>query len=263
MKEISLDRPTARGRTADVYDWDDGHILKLFHPWFRIEDIEYERSMAQAVHASGVKTPAVGELIQIQGRHGLIYERVAGQSMLTVLLHSPWTVLKYSRLLASLHAQMHECVFDADIPAQQERIRNKIKYAEALTASLKTSLLGALDSLPQGDRVCHGDFHPGNVLVSGKEVTIIDWIDASRGNPLADLARTSIILLGIAATRQASNQFLKIFVKLFHSAYLKEYFRLRPGGEAEYQRWLAVVAGARLSENIPELEAWLIRRASS
>ena len=42
MKEISLDKPIAHGRTADVYDWDDGHILKLFHNWFELENIEYE-----------------------------------------------------------------------------------------------------------------------------------------------------------------------------------------------------------------------------
>jgi hypothetical protein len=38
-------------------------------------------------------------------------------------------------------------------------------------------------------------------------------------------------------------------------------FNLRPGGYEEYRRWLAVVAAARLSEHIPELEQWLVARA--
>jgi len=29
-----------------------------------------------------------------------------------------------------------------------------------------------------------------------------------------------------------------------------------PGGTNEYHRWLPVVAAARLSENIPEVEGW-------
>ena len=28
-----LSSPIAEGRTAEVYDWHDGHILKLYHTW--------------------------------------------------------------------------------------------------------------------------------------------------------------------------------------------------------------------------------------
>lgn len=261
MKEISLDKPIARGRTADVYDWDAGHILKLFHNWFDNKDIEYEQKIARAVHASGVKAPVVGDRIQVQGRSGLIYERVAGESMLTMFQHKPWMVFTYSRILANLHVQMHERICETDIPAQRMKLQHKINHVDALPASLKTSLLNTLDAMPIGDRVCHGDFHPANVLISGKNATVIDWIDASRGNPLADVARTSIIFLGATATKQIPNIFLKMFTKLSHTVYLREYFRLRPHGMDEYNRWLAIVAAARLTEGMPELEKWLIQQA--
>jgi hypothetical protein len=48
MKEISLDHPIARGRTAAVYDWDEGHVLKLFYDWFDFEAIEYEMPFISA-----------------------------------------------------------------------------------------------------------------------------------------------------------------------------------------------------------------------
>ena len=262
MKKIPLDKPIARGRTADVYDWDDGHILKLFHNWFELENIEYELKIATAIHASGVKAPAVAQLIQAQGRNGLIYERVAGKSMLELFQRKPWMLFAYSQILARLHAQMHEYVFNGDgIPSQRRRLQNKINNADPLSASTKTSLLNALHSLPEGDRVCHGDFHPANVLISGENARVIDWMDASRGNPLADVARTSIIFLGSAATKELPNLFLKIFIKIAHAEYLREYFRLCPNGIDEYHRWLQIVAGARLSENIPELEKWLLQQA--
>jgi uncharacterized protein (TIGR02172 family) len=258
-----LQPPLARGRTADVHLWDDTHILKLFHNWFDLENIEYEQRLARAVYTSGVKSPVVGEIVQVDGRNGLIYERVAGESMLDLILRKPWNVFTYAHLLAQLHAQMHECKFGTEIPTQRDRLQNKIKSAQALPDAAKQSLFVAMDQLPAGDRVCHGDFHPANVLTHGKEATVIDWIDASRGNPLADVARTSIILLGSAGSTQARNPFMKLFIRTFHSAYLKQYFHLRPGGENEYRRWLPIVAGARLSENIPELETWLIEQATS
>ena len=86
-------------------------------------------------------------------------------------------------------------------------------------------------------------------------------MDAARGNPLADVARTSIIFLGATETEEIPNPFVRVLVKVFHSIYLSHYFRLRPGGEAEYSRWLPIVAGARLNENIPELEKWLVQQA--
>jgi uncharacterized protein (TIGR02172 family) len=261
MKEIALDQPIARGRTADVYDWDDGHILKLFHNWFPLEDVEYELKIARAVNASGVKSPMVGDLIEVEGRNGLIYERVAGQSMLAMFRRRPWLLFRYARIFAELHAQMHGKAFQADVPTLHEKLQRRISRLDALTASLKTSLLDALHSQPEADRVCHGDFHPANLLISGNDANIIDWIDASRGNPLADVARTSVILIGAAENAQVPNPLLKLLVKWFHSVYLGWYFQLRPGGQAEYRRWLPIVAAARLDEGIKELEVWLLAQA--
>jgi uncharacterized protein (TIGR02172 family) len=261
MKELSLGTPIAHGRTADVYEWNKGHVLKLFHTWFDVESIKYEQNIARAVHASGVKAPAAGELVETGGRKGLIYERVPGLSMLEIFQRKPLRVIQLGRTLASLHAQMHSCVFEANVPSQKQKLQHKLQAAGALPVHVKDRLFDVLDSLPQGDRVCHGDFHPANVLMDRNDATVIDWIDAARGNPLADVARTSIILLGAAASAQVANPILKMFVRVFHSAYLRQYFRLRPGGEDEYRRWLPVVAGARLNENIPELEKWLIKQA--
>ena len=262
MNQISADQLLARGRTADVYAWDTHHVLKLFQPWFALDNIQYEQRIVQKVIASGVEAPAVGELIQVDGRHGLLYERVSGLSMETMFLRRPWKLFTYARILARLHARMHERIFDQSIPAQKLRIQNKISQAQGLSAPLRAKLLHTLESLPEADRVCHGDFHPANVLLSEEDATVIDWIDAARGNPLADVARTSIIALGAAESTQTSNPLLKLVVKIFHSTYLKHYFALRPGGMDEYHRWLPIVAGARLSEEIAELESWLSRQAS-
>ena len=260
-RPFSLDTPLAHGRTADVFEWDDGYVLKLFHNWFPLGDVEYELKIARAVHASGVRSPAIKALIQVQGRNGLIYERVSGNSMLTMFQRKPWTAISLARTFAQLHAQMHTCTFKADVPGQRQRLQHKIQDAAALHVLKKSALLKALDSMPDGDKVCHGDFHPANVLISSDDSSIIDWIDASSGNPAADVARTSIILLGAFAGKQIRNVMVRMFVGFFHAAYLREYSRLRPLDGFEYRRWLPIVAGARLSENIPELESWLVTQA--
>lgn len=256
-----LGQPIALGRTAKIYAWQDGQVLKLFHNWFALEDIEYEARLGRAVHAAGLPVPAVGEIVQVGGRDGLLYQRVDGPSMFEAFATQPWRVLAFARRTAELHAEMHTANILPDIPSQRRRLERKINGADLLPASHKQAALSALSELPDGDRLCHGDFHPGNILLTSQDAVIIDWIDAARGNPLADVARTSIIALGTAATSQIPNRTMKAFVRLFHAAYLRRYFRLRPDGEDEYRRWLPVVAAARLSEGMAELEGWLMEQA--
>jgi len=263
MEDIPLEPLTliAQGRTADVYAWKPGQVLKLYHDWFERENIMYEAGIARAVHASGVPTPAPGEIIEVNGRIGLVYEEVKGISMLDAMQKAPWRAIQYGRHLAELHVKMHNSPSSAELPSQRRILIHKIQTAAALPASLKEAALSALQSLPDGDRVCHGDFHPANVLVTENGPVVIDWIDGSRGRPQADVARTTIISLGAAATAQISNPLLKFFVRLFHTVYLRRYFTLRPHGKDEYRQWLPVVAAARLNENILELESWLVHQA--
>ncbi len=259
---MELGTPIALGRTAEIYAWQPGTILKLFFNWFGLENIEYEARIARAIHASGLRVPAVQELVRVNERNGLVYERAQGQAMWEVLARAPRSGPRYARRMAELHAQMHASAPLMELPAQRERLLNKIQLASSLSAELRAKILTTLEKLPDGEQVCHGDFHPGNILVAPRSETIIDWIDATRGNPLADLARTSIIALGAAETSQTANAEQKAFVRTFHAAYLRNYFKLRPGGQAEYQRWLPVIAAARLSENIRELEKWLLAQAA-
>lgn len=261
LMDKDIGSPIAYGRTAEIYAWPDNHVLKLFHDWFPRESIQYEARLAEIVHRSGLPVPAVGEILDVNGRIGLIYERVAGAALFEVMPQKPWTIFRYARRMAELHVEMHSRTITLEIPRQRQRLIEKIVAAKPLPDPLRTRILAALATLPDGDQLCHGDFHPANVLATPQGEVIIDWIDATRGNPLADLARSSIIAQGVAATEQTTTAVEKLFVRLFHAVYLRRYLALRPEGEAEYGRWLPIVAAARLSENIPELEAWLLAKA--
>ncbi len=254
----NLDQPIAYGRTAEIYAWHNGQVLKLFYDWFGLDDIKYELRIAQEVKTSGLPVPAAGEIIHVNGRNGLTYQRIEGISMLERMSRRPWNCFYYARRMAELHAEMHTSTIQANIPPLHQKLINKITHAEPLSSTHRSKTLALLETMSEGNWLCHGDFHPGNIIISAQGEIIIDWIDASLGNPLADLARTTIISLGAAETNQTQNQFLKFFFRVFHTIYIQRYFSILPGGENEYSRWLPIVAAARLSENIPELEEWLI-----
>jgi Ser/Thr protein kinase RdoA (MazF antagonist) len=258
----ALGQPIAQGRTADVYAWGEDQILKVFHDWFPADGIDYEAHIARAVHRAGLPVPAVGDMIEVNGRRGLLYERVDGPTMLDKVGRKPWTVALSARQLAQLHVEMHALEIEVDLPAQHRRLERRMRHASGLPAGLRALRLQDLAQMPSGNRLCHGDFHPGNVIVTERGPVVIDWIDATVGNTLADVARTSVILQCVKAYSQVP--FLqKTLVGWYERLYRRHYFRLRPGGQAEYRAWLPIVAAARLDEGIDEIEDWLLAMAEA
>jgi len=90
----------AQGRTAEIFAWDDHHILKLYRDWCPPDWVEYEARTARAVWEAGIPSPAVGDIVEVDGRRGLIYQRLEGISMLQDMNARPWMLLKHARSLA-------------------------------------------------------------------------------------------------------------------------------------------------------------------
>jgi len=125
---------------------------------------------------------------------------------------------------------------------------------EKLPPDLKTGVLRLLETLPNGNALCHFDVHPGQVLITAKGPVIIDWMTAYQGHPLADVARTCIILrVGqVPGAGWAMRAFVNLWRGLFYRTYIARYLELHPGvtGDA-VTTWMVPVAAGRLNEKIP------------
>jgi aminoglycoside phosphotransferase (APT) family kinase protein len=263
MQIAALGDPIAHGRTADLYAWTPDTILKLFHPWVRRRAVEHEAAVARAVHDANLPVPGVGDLVVVAGCVGLVYTRVEGQPLWAAMTAQPWRWLAFAHLLADLHARIHTTGWVPGVPLQRERLRTRISAATGLSEPSRQAALAALAALPDGDRLCHGDFHPGNVIRTSGGPIVIDWIDATLGNPLADVARTTILIEGVRASPGRS-RLETLALGQFHKAYLRRYFaELSADNEFQYHRWLPVVAAARLAEGITDLEPWLLKQVTS
>ena len=249
MPQASL---IGQGRIAEIYAWDNDRVLKLFREWCPLDWVDYEARIARAVYATGVRAPAVGEIIELDGRRGIIYERVYGPSMMQQLATKPWTFLQAAPLLAELHVAMHACLAP-ELPSLRRRLADKIQAAVPLSPGLKEAALNALDRLPDDNFLCHGDFHPDNVLMSQQGPVIIDWPDATRGHPLADVARSRLLMqVGGLSPGTTQRWLIQSLRAMFRTLYLRRYFELRPASREQLAAWQLPVAAARLSEDIPE-----------
>lgn len=257
MQAAPLGTPIASGRTAEVYAWGDGAVLKLFFPSVSPADVELERHHASVAGECGVDTPAVYETVRKGNRLGLVYERVDGPTLLEKVQTEPEAMEQWGRLLAESHLSLHRAHVPARLPDQKQRLARKVDACRFLSREERAAVLEVLASLPAGRSLCHGDFHPGNIIIANERPSIIDWVDATVGNPIADVARTSVVLLGhIESGSIDENE--KIGVTLFHRTYLHHYMATVPDRWREYEQWLIVAAAARLAEGIAAERSWLV-----
>jgi uncharacterized protein (TIGR02172 family) len=255
---MDLGKPIAYGRTAEIYAWENGQILKLFYDWFPSTAVEYEAQVSHAVYAAGIPMPKPGEVLTVQGRLGLEYERLDGLTMLKTFEKQPWRMRALAKQFAELHVRMHATPTGRP-NSQRERLQQKIKDAKALPEPLRQSALQALESLPDGDRLCHGDFHPGNIIMAANGPVIIDWIDVTIGNPLADFARTAVLVrYGAPPPMSPLGLLLRWGRDRFYREYFQRYFELSGADKAQAQAWIPVIAAARLNENIASEESTLL-----
>ncbi|WP_245433164.1 phosphotransferase [Rhizobium anhuiense] len=150
--------------------------------------------------------------------------------------------------MAQLHRRIHEKSGEG-LPSLMARLSARIRRAEGLDPSSRKRLLYQLESLPDGDRVCHGDFHPWNIHGSGQEAMIVDWLDACCGNPLADVCRTYLLLLHALPDRAMG--------------YAEAYARIAEVEVGAILAWLPVIAAARLTEGVADENDELLRLAEA
>ncbi len=236
-----------KGFCSDVYAWGEGRVLKLPHGWVPPARAEREYAATVAVRAAGLPVPAAFGLIEVEGRCGIVFERIEGVSLLGYTRTRPWAVFYAIRLLADLHARVHRCDGPAGLPLQRERIAERIGAAADLPEADRRAALRRLAALPDGTALCHGDFHPDNVLITPRGPVIIDWSSASRGRPLGDVAQTSR-LMRTAGLPPWSPGYMHVLLKCLrptmHRVYLKHYFRARPGPRREIEDWRLPLAAA-------------------
>lgn len=263
MWGLDLGSLVGRGKRADVHAYGDGRVLKLFVDGTDSGEAAGEAEATKVVHDLGLPAPACFGTVTVGARPGIVFERVDGPTMLADFLARPWRTLAVARQMAELHAVIHGAVISDRYPSQREAVRRKILAAGRLDENLRDAALKALAALPDGDRVCHGDFHPGNVILGPRGPVVIDWQDAKRGNPAADIARTVLL------ARHAPLHFppgphrvvLTLLTRLLVTGYLRYYSRLRPLRLSDVRAWLPVLAAARLREGLEVEETSLLRLA--
>lgn len=256
IRVAELGGPLAKGRVAEVYPWTGGRVVKLFRAGTPPAAVAAEGWCQAAAHALGVRVPQPGEVVQAGDRCGLVMERIAGPTMMDVVMAGTVGVEDSAQQLADLHVALHRKTAPRDFPPLAELLRGKIARSVRLSPAERDSVCQALAAMPVGDTLCHGDFHPGNILLGPHGPVLIDWSDANRGTPMADVARTALLFAGHIALN-AANPAAQAPMIAYRDAYLERRLAATDGDPADFRRWCPILAAARLAEGIDEQLDWL------
>lgn len=179
------------GNTAVVYEWEEGKVLKLFNHGYPYEAVTREYDNAMAINGMDFAKPRAYEMITYEGKNGILYDKIEGQSLLD------W-VLKTGNLqqCAECMAKTHKTIINneiSNVPDYKVFLKHHIQKV-LLTKEKQQEAFSFIDKLEDGNTVCHGDFHPGNILISKGNAFVIDFMNICHGNFLYDIARTVFLI---------------------------------------------------------------------
>ncbi|MHC1999547.1 phosphotransferase family protein [Methylobacterium sp. CM6241] len=263
-QEIAFEQAdrVGEGRSAEVFADRSGRIIKLYKAKWGKSLAEKEFAATSFAHSHGLRVPAALGIIERDGRTGVIFEHIHGKTVLEQYNRSPLGMLGALRQLAYIQHSIHK-VGKPPLPSQQDAIRIQVLRAR-VPPWLKQTTLAVLDRLPDGDRLCHGDLHPENVLHTSNGLVVIDWEKSTSGHPAADVARTDLIIRSgrVGKTRTLRRAASRIIRKALAEFYIWQYCRLSMISREDVMAWRLPMLVARLSGQVATNEHEIQAEAS-
>ena len=187
MQKMNL---LGKGNTAEVFEYTNGKVCKLFFEGYPHEYVGLEFKNAKEMYRNKISVPKPFQMVMIKNHEGIIYERIVGKTLQNIITETKEAVDVGLDMFVHLHL---------DILTHHSK--NVLSYKEYLIAMLKNKkitdqmIFNRVIALPDDDHLLHGDFHPNNILVMSDETpVVIDFMNVCYGPVLYDIARTYFLI---------------------------------------------------------------------
>lgn len=236
-----LGEKLGEGRTSEVRAFGPGRIVKLYHPHVPEADIAREYAAARHAGAIGLPCPATHERVVIDGRSGMVQDRIDGPSLIGAMLTGAIDFGGSVEVFATTHRLVNAVAAPGFRPLGDVLATAAAAIPRtAFEAEEWRMLERRLAELPAGDRACHLDYHIDNTLLVGDRCEVIDWAVAARGPAEMDFAYTSLIMemgeLPPGMTEELMQR-LQALRLAFVEAYRGRYLGLARMREADVAPW--------------------------
>ena len=151
--------------------------------------------MTRAVFAAGLPAPEVLDEVTLDGRFGIVLTRLDGPTLLQLSRTGAMTSEQVGAVLATLAISVHKTPPPAGVLSLSDWMDGTLRLSgDMLPKHIATGVLALIERLSPGDGLCHGDLHPGNVMMTADGPRLIDWTGTIRAPAALDLAVCHILL---------------------------------------------------------------------
>lgn len=194
----SLGEKIGEGAFSDVHAWAPGQVVKLFKPGVSQRLSHHEAQLTRAVFAAGAPAPDVLDEVILEGRFGIVLRRLDGPTLMQLSRSGAMTSAQTGAVLASLSMAIHRTPPPRDAPFLRDWLDALQLSGGMVPEPIVTGILAAIERLRPGDGLCHGDLHPGNVIMTAEGPRVVDWTGSVRAPAAFDLACGHAVLVELA-----------------------------------------------------------------
>jgi len=244
----------ARGGQADIYDYGGGKVIRVPRRTQDYDRIRYEYKIYLSLSGSNVAAPKVYDLVEVDGAPSIIMERILGTSMMDQIKKQPHLIRRKAVDLANMHLGLLRVSADVSITNAKDQAKYCIGKSGSLTEHTKQVLMDTMEHLPAGNSLCHGDFHPGNILHRDGTDYIIDWSGATKGDAAYDVAHTYILLRVVPRAPGIGllmHGIQKLLGRAMASIYLKTIMKSIAIDRSQLSKWVLIKAAERTYYGLP------------
>jgi Ser/Thr protein kinase RdoA (MazF antagonist) len=242
-----------QGTSGQVYRFGSDKVIKLFFPEIPPENIGFEARITKYVNEAGLPAAKVYDVIDYNGRTGIVYQDLEGTALLRILGHQVHRIFYWADVLAKIHTNIHKCSVPKDLPKQKELLADWIVAAGGLDTKTKDKAIKYMETLPDGDKLCHNDLHPDNIVMTKAGLIVIDWTCTRIGDPLADVAYSMMVIqIGEVQSEVPGQGGIAIGRLAYSWLYARDYLKMNGGSMKEVLRWRLPLAAARLIYKFPK-----------
>lgn len=166
---------------------------KIYPANYPLARVNREMEAQRLAQENGIRTPKIYDVKCIENRPMLVMERIEGIPLDECMRRQPSMALSMLEDFARIQHQIHQIPFAGHEPLTAT-VRSRINQLP-LDDGKRLGLMSSLRLLPEETALCHGDFHPQNVMIDESGPVIVDWADAAAGHPLADACQTYLLLM--------------------------------------------------------------------
>jgi len=194
IKEIEADNLEfiGKGACGTVYQLNDDTVVKIYNEKVSLSEIEMERDNAKAALIKGINTAIPFELVKIDGKYALIYEKMSAKTIQKMMAENKPEAEKYLSVFADFAKRINSIEMEKNqFKPVKEVWKAKIgRFTNVFSEYEITRIKEMIDSVPDRNTFVHGDFHIGNVMFAKGEPILIDLADATIGHPVFDVCET-------------------------------------------------------------------------